>query len=380
MLYAKAVSGLHRLAAATVLCLFLGAAPALAAGGSGGSGLTTTSTTAGPSTTTTTTSTSTATTTTSTFATTTFTGASTTAGASTKPPAKHRAWRALSRVLGSRMLSLGMSGTDVMVLQHDLTALGFRVRASGNFNRLTLLRLKQFQRRYRLVVDGVAGPQSISALKRLLNRRLHIAESKQATKQLASGVAVTATDPAAPLPAGDSGLTGGVGLGTTTSTGTTGTGTTTTGATTSTTTTVQVPKATLVDGLAVPAPGTPQGIVTMLDAANSIAFDPYIYGGGHASFNSPGYDCSGSVSFVLHAGGLLATPLDSEQFLQYGLPGRGKWITIYTNGPTHAYMEIDGLWFDTAAQTALNGNDRWSPTRIGEPGYGHFVARHPQGF
>ena len=54
----------------------------------------------------------------------------------------------------------------------------------------------------------------------------------------------------------------------------------------------------------------------MLDAANKIAFDPYIYGGGHASFNAAGYDCSGSVSYVLHAGGLLATPLDSEQFLQ----------------------------------------------------------------
>jgi len=86
------------------------------------------------------------------------------------------------------------------------------------------------------------------------------------------------------------------------------------------------------------------------------------------------------VSYVLHAGGLLATPLDSEQFLQYGLPGKGNWITIYTNGPTHAYMEIAGLWFDTAAQTALNGNDRWSPVRIGEPGYGHFVARHPAGW
>ena len=351
------------------MCLAFGAAPALAAGGSGGSGLTTTSTTGASSTTTTSTST---TTTATTFATTSFTGASTTAATSAKPPAKRRAWRVLSRVLGSRMLSLGMSGTDVMVLQHDLTALGFRVRASGNFNRLTLRRLKQFQRHYGLIVDGVAGPQSISTLKRLLSRRLHIAESKQAARQLASGVAVTATDPAAPLPAGDSGLTGGVGLGTATNTGTT-TGTTST-------TSTQVPKATLVDGLAVPAPGTPQGIVTMLDAANSIAFDPYIYGGGHASFTSPGYDCSGSVSFVLHAGGLLATPLDSEQFLQYGLPGRGKWITIYTNGPTHAYMEIDGLWFDTAAQTALNGNDRWSPTRIGEPGYGHFVARHPQGF
>ncbi len=360
MLYSRAVSGLHRLAAATVLCLACGATPALAAGGSGGSGLGTTATTAAPAATTTTTATTGA-------------GGSPSSGTAAKPPVKRggkrRQWALLSRVLGSRMLSLGMSGTDVLVLQHDLTALGFQVRASGHFNRRTLRRLEQFQRRYGLIVDGIAGPQSISTLKRLLSRKLHIAESEKAASQLANGVAVTATDPAQPLPAGDSGLTGGVGLGTT-GTGTTGT-TTTTG--------TGVPKASLVDGLAVPAPGTPQAIVTMLDAANSIAFDPYIYGGGHASFSSPGYDCSGSVSFVLHAGGLLATPLDSEQFLQYGLPGRGDWVTIYTNGPTHAYMEIDGLWFDTAAQTALNGNDRWSPTRIAEPGYGRFVARHPQG-
>jgi hypothetical protein len=132
--------------------------------------------------------------------------------------------------------------------------------------------------------------------------------------------------------------------------------------------------------VAVPAAGTPNAIVQMLDAANTIAFDPYIYGGGHASFVAAGYDCSGSVSYVLHAGGLLATPLDSEQFLRYGLAGKGSWITIYTNGPTHAYMEIAGLWFDTAAQTALNGNDRWSLTRIAEPGYGRFRARHPSGW
>jgi peptidoglycan hydrolase-like protein with peptidoglycan-binding domain len=360
---AKAVCRVRRLTATTVLCLACGATPALAAGGSGGSGLGTTTTGSAPVTTTTTGTTTTVTTTTA--------GGSGAAGATHKRSAKHRhrSWRLLSRVLGARMLSLGMSGTDVMVLQHDLTALGFSVRPSGHFNRRTLRRLDQFQRHYGLVVDGVAGPQSIGTLKRLLNRRLHITESQQAAQQVANGVAVTATDPSQPLPAGDSGLTGGVGLGTAGSS-----------TTTSTTTTTAVPKATLVDGLAVPAPGTPQAVVTMLDAANSIAFDPYIYGGGHGSFIAPGYDCSGSVSFVLHAGGLLATPLDSEQFLQYGLPGRGQWVTIYTNGPTHAYMEIDGLWFDTAAQTALNGNDRWSPTRIAEPGYGRFVARHPQGF
>jgi cell wall-associated NlpC family hydrolase len=258
-----------------------------------------------------------------------------------------------------------MQGPDVIVLQRDLTALNFTIPATGRFNRLTLLRLKAFQIRYHLTVDGVAGPTTITELKRLLNSRLHFAESAKAAKELASGDTVTATSSNQPLPAGDSGLTGGVGL---TSTGS------------------AVPQsagevdATLIDGLAIPAPGTPQAIVTMLDAANKIAFDPYIYGGGHASFNAIGYDCSGSVSYVLHAGGLLATPLDSSQFVSYGLAGKGNWITIYTNGPTHAYMEIAGLWFDTAAQTALNGNDRWSLTRIAEPGYGTFIPRHPAGW
>jgi cell wall-associated NlpC family hydrolase len=274
----------------------------------------------------------------------------------------------LSRVLGSRLLSLGMQGPDVTVLQRDLTALGFKVPASGRFNQLTLQRLKAFQRRYALTVDGVAGPTSITQLERLLNRKLHITETAVAAKELASGAPVTAAPSNQPLPAGDSGLTGGVGL-------CTGTCTTQT-----TSPTAPAADATIIDGVAVPAPNTPQAIVTMLDAANRIAFDPYIYGGGHASFNAAGYDCSGSVSYVLHAGGLLATPLDSEQFLQYGLSGKGNWITIYTNGPTHAYMEIAGVWFDTAAQTALNGDDRWSLTRIAEPGYGKFVARHPSGW
>lgn len=282
------------------------------------------------------------------------------------------------RAFGSRELQLGTRGFDVTILQRDLGALGYRIPASGTFNALTLRELRLFQRRYHLTVDGVAGPTTITMLKRLLSSKLHIAESALTAKEIANGMAVTATSDSQPLPAGDSGLSGGTGLTTTTTTPgttTTGTGTSTTSTTTSTSPTVQ--DATLIDGIAVPAQGTPQLIVQMLDAGNQIAFDPYIYGGGHGSFTAAGYDCSGSVSYVLHAGGLLATPLDSEQFLQYGLPGEGNWITIYTNGPTHAYMEIAGLWFDTAAQTALNGNDRWSTVRIAEPGYGTFKARHP---
>jgi len=355
--YSIAVTGWRRLAATCILFFAMTAGPAAAAGGGaglGGSGGSTGTTTT-PASTTTTPSTGTTTTSTTTLP----EGSANYTSSSSQ----------VVRILGSRMLSVGMQGSDVMILQRDLTALSFRIPATGRFNALTQLKLKAFQQRYRLTVDGVAGPTTIAALKRLLSSKLHITESALTAKEMAEGIAVTATSNTQPLPTGDTGLaSGGAGLGTTT----TGSGTTTTGTADST-----EQDATLIDGTALAAPGTPATIVKMLDAANQIAFDPYIYGGGHASFTAVGYDCSGSVSYVLHAGGLLATPLDSEQFLQYGLAGTGNWITIYTNGPTHAYMEIAGLWFDTAAQSALNGNDRWSPTRIAEPGYGKFTPRHP---
>lgn len=352
MSYSKAVTGWRRLAAITGLVFVTAVGPAAAAGdSSGGGGIGSGSSDPTPTVTTPT-------------PTTTFQATTTTFQATVAPPARPAKRPELnSPSFGARMLHLGMRGADVTVLQRDLAALNFRIPATGRFNRPTLTALRSFQRRYHLTADGVAGPSTISTLKRLLNSRLHIAESAAIARELAHGIAVTATTPQ-PLPAGDSGLSGGVGLTTTTATGTT-------------TTTATVQDATLIGGIAVPAPGTPAPIVRMLDAANSIAFDPYIYGGGHGSFIAPGYDCSGSVSYVLHAGDLLATPLDSEQFLQYGLSGPGSWITIYTNGPTHMYMEIAGLWFDTAAQTALNGNDRWSLTRIAEPGYGKFIPRHP---
>ncbi len=83
------------------------------------------------------------------------------------------------------MLSVGMSGSDVLALQHDLTALGFSTSATGRFTAQTVQRLKAFQRKYHLSVDGVAGPTSISELKRLLNSKLHITESALAAKELA---------------------------------------------------------------------------------------------------------------------------------------------------------------------------------------------------
>jgi cell wall-associated NlpC family hydrolase len=111
----------------------------------------------------------------------------------------------------------------------------------------------------------------------------------------------------------------------------------------------------------------------VIAAADQIATAPYRYGGGHGAVVDSGYDCSGSVSYALRGGGLLAAPLDSSGFMGYGLPGPGEHITIYAN-PGHVYMTIDGRRFDTSAR-ALTGS-RWSASSRSPAGY---VVRHPPG-
>jgi peptidoglycan hydrolase-like protein with peptidoglycan-binding domain len=118
-----------------------------------------------------------------------------------------------------------------------------------------------------------------------------------------------------------------------------------------------------------------EGVVArVIAAADEIATRPYVYGGGHGSFISEGYDCSGSVSYALHGGGLLGSPEDSSELEGYGEPGPGRYITIYANAE-HAYMTIDGRRFDTVA-LAETGS-RWSSSS-GDDG-GDFVERHPDG-
>jgi peptidoglycan hydrolase-like protein with peptidoglycan-binding domain len=114
-------------------------------------------------------------------------------------------------------------------------------------------------------------------------------------------------------------------------------------------------------------------ISRVIDAGDEIATLPYVYGGGHGSFQSAGYDCSGSVSYALHGGGLLSAPEDSSEFESYGEAGPGKYITIYANAE-HAFMVIDGKRFDTIAQQETG--TRWSDSLGSTDGY---VVRHPDG-
>jgi peptidoglycan hydrolase-like protein with peptidoglycan-binding domain len=127
-------------------------------------------------------------------------------------------------------------------------------------------------------------------------------------------------------------------------------------------------------GQAIAPVNAPLVVKAVIAAANQIATMPYIYGGGHATWTDTGYDCSGSTSFALHGAGLITAPEDSGELESYGQPGPGVWITLYANAG-HVYMNIAGLWFDTAAQSTSNGQDRWSTTRI-SPTSG-FVVRHP---
>ena len=128
------------------------------------------------------------------------------------------------------------------------------------------------------------------------------------------------------------------------------------------------------DGLARAPSNAPQAVRAVIAGGNAIADFPYVWGGGHGSFQDSGYDCSGSVSYALAAAGLLDSPLASGPLMKYGEAGRGKWITIYAN-PGHVFMVVAGVRYDTSGRGGPHGS-RWQPAPRSVSG---FVARHPPG-
>ena len=132
-----------------------------------------------------------------------------------------------------------------------------------------------------------------------------------------------------------------------------------------------------VNGLAAAPMSAPPAVQEIIWAGNQIVGLPYIWGGGHASFISPGYDCSGTVSFALHGGSLLPTPMDSSEFMVWGGHGVGQWVTVFSD-PEHAYMTVAGLRLDTSAVDDPRDQQgpRWRPLRPENHGY---ARRHPVG-
>jgi cell wall-associated NlpC family hydrolase len=134
----------------------------------------------------------------------------------------------------------------------------------------------------------------------------------------------------------------------------------------------------LVNGVAYAPDQAPDQVKQAIWAANTIVGMPYRLGGGHRlGFTDKAYDCSGTVSFALHGGNLLAVPRDSSSFLRYGARGKGQWVTVYTN-PGHAFAVIAGLRLDTSAagDPAGGSGPRWRPNLRSTRGY---KARHPVG-
>jgi hypothetical protein len=123
-------------------------------------------------------------------------------------------------------------------------------------------------------------------------------------------------------------------------------------------------------------PGTPLTIARAVAAANDLQGKPYIWGGGHRKLNDRGYDCSGSVSYVLFKAGVLRGPLTARQFRGYGAPGPGRFLSIYVSGE-HVFLSICGLRFDTSDKGARRGDGpKWRPTARSFPG---FEIRHIPG-
>ena len=226
-----------------------------------------------------------------------------------------------SRHLGDRILRQRMRGNDVRTLQGDLNPAGFSTPTSGYFGSVTKSQVIRFQRANHLHANGVVTWSVAQAL-------LAVAATKSSNRT--------------PVPQPVAAPTG---------------------------------HATIIDGMAVAPSDAPAAVKAVIAAGNKIAFKPYIYGGGHGSWNDSGYDCSGSVSYALHGGGLISSPEDSSELESYGSGGAGRWITLWSNSG-HAYMYVAGLRFDTSAQSG-NGGDRWTTQRRSNDGS---VERHPTGY
>jgi hypothetical protein len=137
-------------------------------------------------------------------------------------------------------------------------------------------------------------------------------------------------------------------------------------------------KARIVNGLAVPPASAPPAVQAVIAAANRISTRPYKWGGGHGAWASGGYDCSGAVSYALHGGGFLESPMDSSGLKRWGTFGPGRWITVYTN-PGHAYAVIAGLRWDTSGNAPGISGPRWHKN-LRAAASGRYAVRHADGY
>lgn len=225
-------------------------------------------------------------------------------------------------VFGERDLRQGMRGTDVRVLQDFLTKAGVKTSVDGQYGPKTSRRVRVWERRASLRVDGRVTREDAALL------RAQVGQDSTALQN--TGVVA---------PAGAQATLG-------------------------------------PDGLAIAPEGAPPEVVAVINAANQIVGKPYRYGGGHGKWEDSGYDCSGSESYALHGGGLVSRALNSSEFMSWGEAGPGEWITSYANSG-HSFLVVAGLRFDTGYNDSSSSGPKWSAKMRPSDGY---VQRHPTGF
>jgi cell wall-associated NlpC family hydrolase len=216
---------------------------------------------------------------------------------------------------GDRTLRRGMHGHDVRVLQGWLTRLGVPTGVDGAFGRGTARSVRAFERREGQRVDGLVSRRQARGIRTRIERGTTSSTFAAATRATLSADGRTAVAPA----------------------------------------------------------GAPPAVQAAIAAANRITDRPYRYGGGHATVEDSGYDCSGAVSYALIGAGLLDAPRPSSGLMRFGEPGAGQWITVYAHGG-HAFVVIAGLRFDTSG--AGESGPRWRPQPRSGDGY---TIRHPAG-
>jgi hypothetical protein len=131
----------------------------------------------------------------------------------------------------------------------------------------------------------------------------------------------------------------------------------------------------LPNGMLIPPKSAPARVKAVIAAANKIRTKPYVWGGGHGRWWDRGYDCSGSVSYALHGGEFIESPLPSGPMEDWGLEGEGRWISVYANAG-HAYAVIAGVRWDTSGDSSGTG-PRWHEDLRDNVGY---TVRHPAGY
>ncbi|HWE09007.1 MAG TPA: hypothetical protein VG325_06620 [Solirubrobacteraceae bacterium] len=137
------------------------------------------------------------------------------------------------------------------------------------------------------------------------------------------------------------------------------------------------------------AGGAPTQVQAMVDQANALVGKPYVWGGGHSGWGpETGYDCSGFVSAVLHAGGYLSSPADTVSLpSQAGIEsGPGQYVTIYDRSGAgengHVIIDINGQFYESGGESGAWGGGG-GVAKIGTPSASYLATfndvLHPAG-